>query len=99
MKVRIKGNRVLIKMGERFSANEINEWKAIYEPLPANMEYILNFSRTKYIDSSGLGMMLNLNEHNKRKPKCKIINTRRTVNIIMQTANFQRIFNIVEKEK
>ncbi|MBF0232006.1 MAG: STAS domain-containing protein [Desulfamplus sp.] len=57
---------------------------------------VIDFNEVEYIDSSGLGMLLVLRERcGGDEGMIDIINTNPNVRKILQTTNFQQLFNIL----
>lgn len=53
---------VTITLGEKFDFSHASEFRSIYEQLDKSevTKVIISFSKTRYMDSSALGMLLNL---------------------------------------
>lgn len=61
----------------------------------ADTRYVLDFSATQYLDSSGIGMLLILREHCGRdKATITLRNCRPAIVKILTAVNFQRLFRI-----
>lgn len=57
--------------------------------------YVLDLARVDYMDSSALGMLLQLREHaGGEAARVRIINCRPSLARILKIANFQRLFAI-----
>lgn len=60
-----------------------------------DLEYILDFSRTEYIDSSALGMLLLMREEMLSKGcRVKIVNCREKIMNLLVMSNFHQLFNV-----
>lgn len=53
---------VTITLGEKFDFSHVSEFRSTYEQLDKSevTKVVINFSKTRYMDSSALGMLLNL---------------------------------------
>jgi len=87
---------VTIGFPERFSFDSHDEFRKLYCDYEKGTKYQLNFGKVKYIDSSALGMLLLLMEHNgKCKQDISIMGCTETVENIFKVANFDRLFEIL----
>jgi HptB-dependent secretion and biofilm anti anti-sigma factor len=67
----------------------------LYNELPKGEKYILDFAKVKYIDSTGMGVLLMLREHHGNfELPIKIINCRDTVLGLLKLAQFGKIFEL-----
>lgn len=58
--------------------------------------FILDLGATEYMDSSAMGMLLQLREHAvKQDGNVTLINANQAVREILKIANFDKLFNIV----
>jgi HptB-dependent secretion and biofilm anti anti-sigma factor len=88
-------NGVEITIPEKLSYTMHTEFKNAYANVPKFTKYIINFSRTKYVDSSGLGMLLILHEHNGgNKEDICFSNCSNAVYEIFRTATLEDFFTI-----
>jgi anti-anti-sigma factor len=92
-------NIVTVHLSEKFNFESHSEFRAIYINHEKHTQYILDFSKVLYIDSSVLGMLLLLREHNvgmheKGDSHISIINCGKEVMNIFNVANFPRLFDI-----
>ncbi len=86
---------VKIQTSEKFTFECHREMRAAYEGRVATTIYILDFSRTDYIDSSALGMLLLLREAaGGDDNKIKLINCKASVKNVFGVANFNLMFDI-----
>jgi len=71
------------------------EFKKLLLRLPKQVEYILDFSKVKYMNSSGLGMLLVLREYNGADEiPIKLVNCRNSIRSELDRACFHRLFTI-----
>jgi len=79
-----------------FDFNIVYEFRNLYSDIDdKNTDVVVDFRDTIHLDSSALGMLLNLKRHIEAKDgQIKIINVRRDVKKILQIAHFEKIFDI-----
>ncbi len=86
---------VKIQIEQKFTFDCHREMRAAYDGRPASTKYILDFSRTDYIDSSALGMLLLLREAGGGDAhKIEFVNCKSAVQKVFSVANFGLMFNI-----
>jgi anti-anti-sigma factor len=87
-----------IALPERFVYNQQAGFRRAYTEAPsqAGRRFILDFSRTNYIDSSALGMLLILREEvGGDNADIHMINARPQIRKILETARFHELFKLV----
>jgi HptB-dependent secretion and biofilm anti anti-sigma factor len=57
------GRELLMAIDGRFDFNIHSDFQASYQKLPATTQFIIDLSRTTFIDSSAMGMLLLLREY------------------------------------
>ena len=85
-----------LKLGESLTYETLSVLKELETSLPEDCTGItINMRKTQYIDSSGLGLLLNL-KHNirERNIPIKLKNARPNIHKILLTAVFDRQFEI-----
>jgi len=88
------GKEVTISIPEKFDFQLHKEFRQAYEESSAQV-LILDMNKTQYMDSSALGMLLQLKEHSdKNNSKISIKNVSNNILQIMQVAHFDKIFTI-----
>ena len=86
---------VRLVMPERFDFNLHREFREAYENNPDSQSYVIDFEKTEYLDSSALGMLLQLWEVTGGHEKgVNIINARDNVSEVLNIANFDRLMQI-----
>ncbi|MFV2059082.1 MAG: STAS domain-containing protein [Gammaproteobacteria bacterium] len=86
---------IKIQTAEKFTFECHREMRAAYEGRSVTTKYIIDFSRTDYIDSSALGMLLLLREASGDEAhKVKFINCKASVKKVFDVANFGKMFDI-----
>lgn len=78
-----------------FTFDENRHFRDVYEQIPRNKPVAVDLSRTDYMDSAGLGMLLRLREHAGNDPKSvRLVGANDTVKLILEVANFGRLFTL-----
>lgn len=89
-------NELVISVNERFDFSQHGEFKSAYSSHSnSGMTFVVDLSKTRYMDSSALGMLLVLKEHADgvggkvilRNPTDDIVN-------ILKVTNFDSLFTI-----
>ena len=90
------GTLVTVSIAGRFDFSLHREFRDAYrEHASAGLKFVLDMSRTEYMDSSALGMLLLLREHTGgEKGRVIIRNASATVDKIMRIANFDKLFDM-----
>ena len=94
------GNRFLIKLGGRFDFSTVNMFReairmAISSQGVSSID--VDFADVEYLDSSALGMLLNLREKSKIASRAvSLFNCHGAVTRVLAIANFDRLFPILE---
>lgn len=88
---------MVIKLDERFDFESVGPFRKCYETL-ADVEsktVLIDFSETRYIDSSALGMLINSRSFfEKIKTKVKLVNTNEQIRKIFSISRFDKKFDI-----
>ena len=89
------GSTLVIRIAGEFDFNLVNEFRRAYEDHPGYDRYVVDLGVTESIDSSALGMLLNMDrflpEH--ARP-IEIVNGNRVVNRVLEIARFEQKFRI-----
>ncbi|HEC16286.1 MAG TPA: anti-sigma factor antagonist [Sedimenticola sp.] len=90
------GKTITINIGERFDFSCHGEFRDAYSAVdPAQTKFIINFSRTDYLDSAALGMLLVLRERaGGDKADITLEGCNASVRQIMDVTRFERLFEI-----
>lgn len=90
------GNPVTIKVSGRFDFSTHKAFIAAYKEHPkGEKEYIVDLSAAEYLDSSAMGMLLQLREYSTKKPNSVILsNGNAAIKEILRIANFGKLFTI-----
>ncbi|WP_317931037.1 STAS domain-containing protein [Halioxenophilus sp. WMMB6] len=84
---------VTITLGNSFDFDSVVEFREAYVSNPG-AEYQVDFRNTEYMESSGLGMLLNMLRHTGDGSIIRLINCRPHILKILQISNFQQKFEI-----
>lgn len=89
-------NKLTIEIQGRFDFNVYKDFRLAYENrLKENPIIVIDFSKTEYIDSSALGMLLVLREQaGGDNAKIKIISCNDEIKKILSISNFGILFEI-----
>ena len=89
------GHALTITLPEKFDFQLHREFREAYEHEDGVIKLVLDMDKTSYMDSSALGMMLQLKEHaDSHNSKVSIINARDNIIQIISIANFDKIFSV-----
>ena len=89
-------NEITIKLGKRFDFNIVDAFREAYSAHDASgKNHIIDFRETEYMDSSGLGMLLNMRRHlGDDNAKISLINCRPQIRKILTISRFDMKFRI-----
>ncbi len=92
----VDGNVITISITGRFDFNLHEAFRRAYEQDgQPGTQYIVDLSRTEYLDSSALGMLLLLHEHaGGDDANIRIVHGNEAVQQILTTAKFDQLFTI-----
>ncbi len=90
------GHQVVIRIDGRFDFGVHKEFRDAYTQFEAGkVSFVIDLSRTEYMDSSALGMVLLLKEYiGGDKSRLEIRNARPEVEKILRIANFDKLLNL-----
>lgn len=89
------GKVLTMVMPEKFDFQLHVEFRNVYETEKTMKTLVLDMSKTVYVDSSALGMMLQLKEHaDSYKSKVSITNAKGNIMQIIEIAHFDKLFNV-----
>ncbi len=87
-------NTATITLSTTFDFTAVEEFRKAYSEQTAK-EYIVDFRDTEYMDSSGLGMLLNMKRHLEgNAEKISLINCRTQIKKILLISRFEQKFHI-----
>ena len=88
---------ISISLDEKFDFSSVSEFRKIYESVEkvAKKEVVIDFKNTRYIDSSALGMLINVrNYFSKMDTKVRLCNTNDQIKKIFSISKFETKFDI-----
>lgn len=89
------GTTLTISPDGRFDFKMHREFRNAYASAAGARHYVINLSRTDYLDSSALGMLLLLREHaGGDRADIRILNCKPDVYTVFQIANFHKLFTL-----
>ena len=90
------GNPITIKVSGRFDFSSHKAFIAAYKEYPkGEKDFIVDLSSAEYLDSSAMGMLLQLREYSSKKPSSVILsNGNAAIKEILRIANFGKLFTI-----
>lgn len=81
-------HQVLLKVTGRFDFSSHYELSSAYEQLPkGEWQFVVGLSATEYMDSSSMGVLLQLKEHACGEKPVSLVNPSDAVREILQIAN------------
>ena len=90
-----QGNTVTIKVSGRFDFSAHQEFIAAYRDVPkGEKDFVVDLSSTEYMDSSAMGMLLQLREHASKSGQVSLANANSNIQEILKIANFDKLFNV-----
>jgi anti-anti-sigma factor len=91
------GKEVTIRVSGRFDFSLHQTFIDSYQNYPkGEKQFVVDLEGTEYMDSSAMGMLLQLREHAAQDAgRIKLINANDTVRKILGIANFNKLFDIV----
>lgn len=85
---------VVITLGDKFDFDSVEDFRACYVD-DLNKSYVVDFRNTEYMDSSGLGMLLNMRRYlGENSAVIKLTNCRPQIKKILLISRFEKKFEI-----
>jgi anti-anti-sigma factor len=90
------GNPVTIKVSGRFDFSSHKAFITAYKEHPKGAkDFIVDLTSAEYLDSSAMGMLLQLREYSTKKPNSVVLsNGNSAIKEILRIANFEKLFTI-----
>lgn len=89
------GGVITVEISGRFDFNDHSSFRDCYRDYSPSSSFVVNMSKTEYMDSSALGMLLLLREHaGGDNAKISITGCKPEIKKILSIANFQKLFDI-----
>ncbi len=80
----------------RFDFSVVNEFRAAYESAPKGIDYVIDLRQAEHIDSSALGMLLNMRNHlGGDSVKIEIAHAAPGIRKILEISRFDKKFTIL----
>lgn len=90
-----QGNTITIKVNGRFDFSAHQDFLGTYSNIPKGEKaFIVDLSATEYMDSSAMGMLLQLREHADKASQIKLVNASANIQEILRIANFDKLFQL-----
>jgi anti-anti-sigma factor len=90
-----QGDNATIKLGTRFDFDLVQKFREAYSNTDDIKHISIDFRDTEYMDSSGLGMLINMQRSlEKQITKIKLINCRPQVKKVLLISRFDKYFEI-----
>jgi len=88
-------NEVTIHMAGRFDFSTHRDFVSAYKEHPKGERYfVVDLKGADYMDSSAMGMLLQLREYGKSDKEVRLINGNDGIREILRIANFDKLFSI-----
>jgi anti-anti-sigma factor len=89
-------NEVVIHLPEHFDFKVHREFRCAYTEESSNAaSYVLDLRQTSYLDSSALGMLLQLREHaGNDRNRVRLVNVNGAIMEILKIANFEKLMTV-----
>ena len=86
---------VIIRVAGRFDYSIHQDFMQSYKGFPkGEKSFIVDLSGAEYMDSSAMGMLLQLREYNRVGESVKLTNGNDTVTDVLRIAHFDKLFTI-----
>lgn len=94
--IEVLGNTQVMRIDGKFDFEQHRRFRELYEKAPPEIsKFVIDLSRTNYMDSSALGMLLLLLEHvGGDRQRVRIVNCNPEIRRILEIANFDKLFDI-----
>lgn len=88
-------NEVVLKVSGRFDFSCHQEFTNGYKTYPPGSKcFVVDLSQAEFMDSSAMGMLLQLREYGDKKAGVSLVNGSDSVKDILRIANFDKLFTI-----
>lgn len=89
------GKVVTIQVSGRFDFAAHQEFLRAYKEHPRGEKaYVVDLKNTDYMDSSAMGMLLQLRDYGVKEQPMQLVNSNDGVREILRIANFDKIFKV-----
>ncbi|MEO5343080.1 MAG: STAS domain-containing protein [Gammaproteobacteria bacterium SHHR-1] len=90
-------NEVTLAIDGRFDFSQHREFSSAYKAFEkGSKSFVVDLSRVQYMDSSAMGMLLQLREHAKKGGNESVVLSNPTPGVadILRIANFEKLFKV-----
>jgi len=95
VKSQVQDGNVVLAITRDFTFDLNQHFRAAYKAHPPTTPFVVDLTQARYMDSSGLGMLLQLREFaGGNQSRVTIRGCNETVREILKIANFERLFRI-----
>ena len=89
------GSVVTIKVAGRFDFSTHQDFLKAYRDYPrGEKQYVVDLADADYMDSSAMGMLLQLREHGSKGATVSLRNSNDGIREILRIANFDKLFDV-----
>lgn len=89
------GKVVTISVSGRFDFAMHQQFRLAYKDHPCGeKEFVVDLQKAEYLDSSALGMLLQLREYGVKSGEVELVNGNQGVCEILRIANFDKLFKV-----
>ena len=89
------GGTVTIQVNGRFDFSTHQDFLKTYKQYPkGEKRYVVDLKAADYMDSSAMGMLLQLRDHGTGAAKVQLVNGNDGIKEILRIANFDKLFQI-----
>jgi anti-anti-sigma factor len=89
------GTVVTISVDGRFDSAVHQQFMLAFKDHPrGEKEFVVDLENAEYMDSSALGMLLQLRDHGARSGEVKLVNGNKGIREILHIANFDKLFKV-----
>jgi anti-anti-sigma factor len=89
------GNVVTIHINGRFDFSTHQEFLRAYKAYPrGERAYVIDLKNAEYMDSSAMGMLLQLRDYGAKERPMELVNGNDGVREILRIANFDKLFKV-----
>ncbi len=86
---------VTIRVAGRFDFSTHQDFVQSYKGFPkGEKSYVIDLVRAEYMDSSAMGMLLQLREYGRPGKNLVLVNGNEAVGAVLRIANFDKLFTI-----
>ena len=90
-----ESSEVVLRVSGRFDFTCHQAFMECYRTYPqGERRFVVDLSATEYMDSSAMGMLLQLREHGDKSSGVALVNANPAVEEILRIANFDKLFEI-----